>query len=309
MLALPRYGIRVSTNLHNCREESVCDWIEGTLLFSEERISSIDIIDILLEENVYQSQDFASEFVESIFNTINRRQNWLGDARTIEVDRRVMNRSKDWQSVPAHAFCLATALRELYPEWSQSLGNDFTVQGELFERIVEASFVRNGWEVYRTGWNSTAPPADFAETLLRISEQINDPALIGYLPPAVKDLGLDLICFRPFTDRRGGYPLYLVQCASGQHWERKLRTPSLDSWRDLIRFSAPHLRGIAIPFMVMSDDEFRSARLRSEGLFLDRYRVLSTGGQEDHWLLEPLRTEVINWLSPVINTLPEHELQ
>lgn len=61
MLQLPTVGIRRSVGTHNCQQDAILDWIEASLLFTERRVSKADVVGILCEENVYDSQAFANK--------------------------------------------------------------------------------------------------------------------------------------------------------------------------------------------------------------------------------------------------------
>src|SRR5690606_36485454 len=80
-----------------------------------------------------------------------------------------------------------------------------------------------------------------------------------------KELGLDLLCYRPFADERVGIPVFLMQCASGGNWQSKRKTPDIDAWCDLIRFKNNVVRGFAAPFALL-DEEFARSTVHVKGL-------------------------------------------
>lgn len=305
ILSLPEHGFQVSKTKHNVDRSIVCDWVEASVLFSNDPVSMNDVVDVLQEENVYSDQDFATELVEETWANIERRQRWLGDSRVVMIadgtDRFVATRA--WQESPAHSFCLAVSLRDLYSKWSESAG-DYIAQGALFEQITAAALQQLGWEAERTGWSGRDGNLSSDDLIARIAERVNESPTGNSAPADTKDVGLDLVCFKPFGDFRGGYPVYLVQCASGANWRRKLRSPALTTWQHLISFSALPQRGIAVAQAFPTDDRFREHRISAEGIFWDRYRLLAAGSKRIDWLPVKLTGEVISWLGPRIATLP-----
>ena len=305
MLRLPDVGVRLSIKEHNSDLSVLCDWVEASVLLLDETLSAIEVIDVLMEEQVYREQDFAHEIVEQVWAAIERRQSWLNASRIIRVHGARLVRNLEWAQVPAHAFCLVVALRRCLKTWSEAVGPNYVEQGHLFERITEEALVEQGWEVFRTGWAGIATPPAFVDIVGQIADRLNEPAMSGLdLPQEVKDQGLDLVCTRPFQDRRGGHVLYLVQCASGDNWRTKLRTPSFELWRDLVRFSSPYPRAIAVPFAFPEDEAFRVTRLSADGVFLDRFRILGAGLRRVGWESGDLTQDLLRWLEPKIALLP-----
>src|SRR6266576_3611284 len=278
MLSLPDEGVRLSVKEHNSDLSVLCDWVEASVLLGTETVSTIDLVDILMEEQVYREQDFAHEIIEQVRTVVSRRQNWLSASRAVSIEGARFVRALDWRQVPAHAFCLIVALRRCFKTWSRDLGPNYVDQGRLFEWVTAESLTRGGWKVFRTGWAGLNTPPAFVGVVTQIANLLNEPATLDLgISRQVKDQGLDLLCYRPFADRRGGHILFLVQCASGDNWTGKLRTPSENTWRDLVRFSSPYPRAIAVPFAFPDDNTFREVRKSADGIFLDRFRILEAG--------------------------------
>ena len=309
MLALPQFGVARSVNEHNCDLHGLADWIEGSVLFHQEVFSSPDAVDILLENSVYESQEFAWEFVLSVWGEIRRRRGLLGKGYPIDlVDKRLVPKRK-WREVPALSFCLALSFVKWYPNWASSLPKALKAhveQGRLLECISAEALKAElaDWQVHMIGWSRTKTG--------RLEQRANEIAdLLGerignvklWTPAKAKDAGLDVLCFRPFPDGRGGIPVYLVQCASGMDWDTKLHTPELKIWTKIIDFSATPTKAFAMPF-TLPEDEFLIACNRVDGLFLDRYRLLSPARRSYDWLSKPLGSELVKWLKPRVKELP-----
>ncbi len=308
MLAIPRRGISRSTNVHNVDLDVFCDWIEGSTLFIEEdELSASDIVDALGEGEIYEDQDFAWEIVSDAWSELRRRQDWIGSGCPVEVLDRRLRRRYDWRDTPAHSFCIALAFAKWYPTWARGFGTDFTIQGELFELLARESLQRlfPGWEIHATGWTRTHAKklaAVVSEVASRLGESVGD---IGrWTKPRANEAGLDLLCYRPFPDKRVGVPVYLLQCASGGDWEGKLHTPNLDIWRNIVHFASMPKKAFATPFAFRDDEFVRNCGIVN-GMLLDRCRLLSPAREDAHWVSDALKDRLVAWLQPRIDQLPK----
>lgn len=308
MLRLPDKGISRSIARHNVRLDSLTDWLEGSLLFSETEISVTDVIDLLIEELIYEDQDFAAEVVSDVWAEMQRRQQWISAHGPFQIQKRRITRVKHWQDVAGDSFCILLSLAHRYSNWSTELGQGYVEQGELFEKLTKESLQQQfpGWTIYQTGW-TRSNTTQLAEVVRHLTELLGEtPGKIElWDEPRAKEKGLDLLCYRPFTDNRVAVPVYLIQCASGGRWEHKRKTPDLEIWRSVIQFTVMPKRGFAIPF-ALSDKDFEQSATIIDGLLVDRCRLLAAAQAEQEWLSYQLKDQLINWLEPRIVTLPYH---
>jgi hypothetical protein len=309
MLRIPDHGFRPSVKEHNVQLDTMADWIEGSVAFSDEAISWSDVADALKENNIYRNEDFAFEHIANVWAELDRRQRTLGAAAPYVAHGKRISRSKDWADLPAYGFCLMLSLQLHYSGWtSENFGGDYTAQGELFEQVTAESLTALGWRAHRTGWSKTN-----VESLTEIvfdvsshlSEEARPEAIQVWTEEKAKDAGLDIVCSRAFTDGWGGRPLYLLQCASGGNWEGKLASPDLRIWDKLIDFTNQPLRGFAMPFALLKDEFRRSAGRDGMGLFLDRHRLMAPAFDDGtNWLTAPLTHDLLNWTRPRVERLP-----
>ncbi len=130
MLALPTKGFAPSAKKHNVRIDCLCEWIEGCVTFEQDRISQTDIIDMLIEGNLYTDQNFAKQRVDDAFTELARRGRCLGQNCPFSIHPRHVNRTKSWEDSPAYAFCLLVSLQVFYrAAFNEAFGADFTEQG------------------------------------------------------------------------------------------------------------------------------------------------------------------------------------
>jgi len=309
MLALPTRGISRSVNVHNVELDVLCDWIESSLLFEDEEISTTDVVDALLEEHIYDDSDMSSEIVSCAWTELRRRKSWIQEGTPFSITPYRISRIRTWRKVSAHSFCLLLSLSKWYRSWAQQFGSDYTEQGELFEELIKESLGQqfSDWQIIVTGWSRTR-----RNKLTRI---VNDIAsklgesvgnISRWTNENVKDAELDMLCYRPFVDGRVGIPLYLFQCASGADWESKLHTPRIKIWKRLVEFTAEPKKAFATPFALLDDSFVRSCNL-VDGMLIDRYRILAAVDYKKNWISSELKRRLISWSKYRIAKLPRLE--
>ena len=283
MLPIPTSGFPQPTVTppeieHNIKLEILCDWIEASVLFDEEDLSTTDVVDILTKEEIYDDSDLALEIVEWGWRKLKRRLRWIGEGSPFSFIGRKMRRMRSWEENPAHSFCILLSMPLCYTDWSTGLhGVGYSEQGRLFESLTKASIESqfSDWEVYQAGW-SVSNPVKLSEVVDEVASRLGEEMknITPWENPEGNDAGLDLLCYRPFPDNRAGIPVYLMQCASGKNWKFKLKEPDLKTWMKMIDFVAIPRKAFAIPF-ALPDDEFKSRCNVVDGLLLDRYRLLA----------------------------------
>lgn len=312
MLALPDVGMHRSIKENNVKFDILCDWIEGSILFDEnvDKFSAIDVVDVLIDENVCDEQDLAMEIVSNAWIELERRLNWIAPGIPFFISNSRVRRIDSWQETPAHSFCVLLSLAQCYEEWGGCIsGSDYREQGELFELLTQESLENQflDWQVERTGW-SPLQQTSLPEIVNKIADYLGETVsnnLDQRLRPREKDAGLDILCYRPFPDKRGGLPVYLIQCASGQDWTTKMHTPNINRWRQFIDFVVLPQKAFAIPF-ALSDDDFKRYSPDVGGLFLDRYRLLGAAKFSEQWESSLLKDRIIEWAKPRVDQLPRN---
>jgi len=311
MLALPEIGITPFRNGHRTDLGIFCDWLEGSLLFTGDgRLSLSDIKDVLMEEHLYVQQDKASEFLADVWRELDRRKSALGASYPIRIENLRLLRLTAWRQSPAYSFCLLLSYADRYGRWAKGFGPDFTEQGLLFEEITAQALRQefDGWSIHSTGWSRAQAAkleAIVEEVRIHLGEEAGKPERFPRFK-AAKDAGLDIVLSRPFSDNRVGFPLYLVQCASGAKWEGKRNEPNLNIWRTLIDFAVVPKKALAIPF-ALPDREFWVSCRHMDGMIIDRMRLLSGRRRGITSVSNNVKRRVIGWMAPRVKVLPLHK--
>ena len=79
MLPIPDSGMHRSINKHRIKFDFLCDWIEGSILFdaNEDEFSIRDVVDVLIDESIYEESDFAMEIVLDAWQELESRLKWI----------------------------------------------------------------------------------------------------------------------------------------------------------------------------------------------------------------------------------------
>lgn len=131
MIRMPMKGMASSVKVHNCDLAVTCDWVESWVLLCDEEVSWSDIRDVLLEQQIYRDQDFADEFIESVWSEMRQRITWLEKSSPIRMDGLRLTPERIATDAVAHAFMLIVSLAPQFPGWSKHFGVDYRLQGEL----------------------------------------------------------------------------------------------------------------------------------------------------------------------------------
>lgn len=309
MLELPSRGINRSIRVHNVKLDVFCDWIEGSVLFKDGEVSSTDVVDALIEEQIYDNQDFASEMANNAWTELRRRLYCIGNQAPFFISANRITRIREWQDAPAYSFCILLALANWYKRWAIQFGSDYTEQGEIFELLTKESLKLqfSGWQIYQTGWTRTKA-VKLAEVVDEIANQLGECKgnIERWASLNANEAGLDLLCYRPFIDNRVGIPVYLTQCASGADWRDKLKTPDLDLWTKIIQFTAQPQRAFATPFAFLDEDFIKNCVIVN-GMLLDRYRLLAAAKLAKNWESQLLKERIVMWAGSRVSKLPGYD--
>ncbi|WP_145962760.1 hypothetical protein [Mangrovicoccus ximenensis] len=308
MLKIPGKNFARSVNKINVATCTLADWLEATVLFDEAEVSKSDVVDLLIEEQICNDgdQDLANEIADQGWAEIRLRQSWGGTPPSLVIGPTRLKLDDDWRAEPIHAFFVMLSILQLYPDWAERHKN-FSVQGELFEKVSEeiCPGLLPGWSTVRAGWSpDNAVNIDMiVENLCGRLNTLGSLRLDAWTSDSANDGGLDIVCYREFSDSREATPTYFLQCASGTNWRSKIHTPSAVSWMKYLDSAVQPSTGILAPF-VISTEEIRRAGLSGQITVFDRIRLLHAYYQHEINLSAPVRDEVIAWIEARAADIP-----
>lgn len=305
MIVIPTRGMARSVQAHNVSLDVLAEWIEASVLFTDDELSRTDVCDRLVEEEKYESQDFAKIIVNEAWDEISRRERLCTGAYALTVDGDWVRRTDAWDARPAHVFCTLLSISGAYDWWVEEFGRDYTEQGELFEELTANALntIAPDWRTYLTGWSksNTEGFKSIANEVTKLVG-IGDPDLDLWDDDDAKDMTLDILFYRPFPDGRQGFPYFMVQCASGANWPNKIRDPDLNVWSNIVRPITKPMRGVAIPYCC-SERDFHQYCVKTEGLLLDRCRLLSASQLSSSWLPNSIGDRIKAWAQPRVDKI------
>jgi hypothetical protein len=297
-----------SVNEHNVNRNVLCDWIEASAVFDDEQLSKSDVVDMLMEHEIYAKQDFAAEVVDQAWAVVSRRIAYLNSPLGLEVVGKRIARKTEWTEFPAYGFCLVLSSALLYPDWAQEQWGTASKRGDLFEELAKESFATSlsGWTVRRIGW-SPKNPVKLRGAIASIVSDLNEVAgseLELHVDENANELGLDLLAYYSYGDIHASMPVLLVQCASGGDWLKKRKTPDLELWNKIVSFNSNPVRGFAMPFAYAEPNEFRKDTMSVNGVFLDRNRLLGAFRRNSSQVSDALDKKLVKWIKPLLTTMP-----
>ena len=289
--------------------ELACDWIEASVLFSGESISAPTVADLLEESQWFAGREEARQFIDEVWSRLRSRQIEEGGKGPFNFTyQTIHSKVGGWTETPAHAYCLLLSYARHHAEWAKKRPWNYNQQGEIFELLTHQALVAlfPTWKVFRTGWSS-ATPAKLSRVVSEIASRLCGEVrnLKRWDKKEAKEQGLDILCYRQFNDSRGNFPAFFVQCASGQNFTKKLKEPDLLVWNDLVSLVPTSLarKAFATPF-TFPKKQFEQHAIRSEGLLLDRGRLLSSATHLESWLELKTAKQICKWAKTHIKNLP-----
>jgi hypothetical protein len=311
MLALPDEGLNRSVQNHNVDLDILCDWIEASAVFGESQISKSDIVDVLLDNEIYSKSDFAFEIVDQAWAVVLARTKYLNAPLGIAGTGNRITRRDHWTQSPAYSFCLVLACAALYPTWARTSWEDGASDPrDLFEELAWESFssALTGWTIRRIGW-SPDHPVKLRSCINSIIDDLNEVAgaeLELHVDSKANELGLDLLAFCSFADNHASLPVFLIQCASGRNWKSKRQTPDIEVWRSIVSFNSNPVRAVAIPFAFAEASNFRKHSKSVNGVFFDRCRLLGSFPRKSTTVSADLSLKLARWVTNCVNTIPRN---
>lgn len=262
----------------------VADWVEFYVNATKSDLSKSELISYI-EDSSGSEPDAA--FIDDVWQELEFRLFLYGaENPPYRVDPREIIPLIDWNIKPEYLACVILSID----------GNsvDSASTGKLFERL--------SCKAVKKYFNGEAVIYGFPnkQSIKDITVLMNET--FGFNPSSnFKDRGVDIICWKPFGDKRKSQISAIIQCAAGHNWKGKLLSIPIDAWKQYILWSGSlPIKGFTTPTII--DDGIFYDVVTDSGLMFDRprlYRNFLHDNNDD----ADLHRDLISWCASKVSSL------
>jgi hypothetical protein len=278
------------TNNYALDSELIADWIELNALSQSDNASGFDKLRSFVSEKL----DVPSQRVDVSLNLIKRRSEVLLDAYPFEVKSVGMVRRQDWDRLP-YSFLLRISSNVSH--YFSLASDQNTERVESFEKLVVVA-MRNlmgfGSKAIRFGFPSEDRPIEFPRAIEWLSNRMGIKSGEAYRPPRRKDGGVDVVAWRPFKDRRNGFPVYLVQVTCEKNFSHKIYDVDLRLWSGWLNLDSDPVSVLAVPTTISPGEEWNE--ISSRVVVLERIRICELLEISKIRMIQESDTNRYNWI-------------
>jgi hypothetical protein len=254
-------------NSYPLHSELIADWIELNSLSQTDNATGFDKLRAVTSEAL----ELPPERIDVALNVIKRRFELLQSEYPFEVKSVGMVRRPDWNALP-YTFLLRISSGVDHPFSLSSEENSDRI--ESFENLVVIA-VQNllgaGSKALRFGFPSEDRPAEFPKAIEWLSNRMGIKPGQAYRPPRRKDGGVDVVAWRPFKDRRNGFPVYLVQVTCERNYSHKVLDIDLRLWSGWLNLDVDPVSVLAVPTSISHGEEWNE--ISSRVVVIERLRL------------------------------------
>jgi hypothetical protein len=137
--------------------------------------------------------------------------------------------------------------------------------------IAMKNLLGSNSQALRFGFPSEDRPVEFPKAIEWLSKRMGIKSGEAYRPPRRKDGGVDVVAWRPFKDRRNGFPVYLVQVTCERSYSHKIYDVDLRLWSGWLNLDADPISVLAVPTTISPGEEWNE--ISSRVVVLERVRI------------------------------------
>ena len=255
------------SNSYLLDSELIADWLELHCLSQLDNAAGYDRLRNLASEEL----DLPIHRIDVAFNIMRRRSEVLVTAYPFELRSVGMVRRSNWSSLPyVYLLRISSGLNHSF-----SLSSDNNSQRvENFENLVVVALknmLGTHSQALRFGFPSEDRPAEFPRAIEWLSARMGISPGHTYRPPRRKDGGVDVVAWRPFKDRRNGFPVYLVQVTCERNYSHKVFDIDLRLWSGWLNLDSDPVSVLAVPTTISPGEEWNE--ISSKVIVLERMRI------------------------------------
>jgi hypothetical protein len=257
--------------------EEIADWIEIAILSGGHRGNTN-----------HQLEIWANDFcglsplqVAGGLKVIERRAQILRDLYPFEINELavVLDRSKCETS---YVYLLLASRPSYSFKWQTS--SPTNEESEVFEVFVSKcleNYLGTDAQAIPFGWPSKfGRPMEFHLAINWLADKLGIKQGSGFRPPRRKDGGVDVVAWKPFKDRRTGFPVYLVQCTLQKEFTSKARDIDLRLWAGWLEMDRDPMTILAIPKTVPPGEQWNE--ISANAIIFDRLRLAQCSEDSIH---------------------------
>lgn len=248
--------------------EEIADWIELAILASGNKGNT-----------THKIQKWASDWanlselqVASGIKVMERRSGLLGSKYPFEVNdfAIVFNQSME---LSAYTYLLLITRPASPVSWQTTVPTQD--ESDLFEEFVALAlkdYLGEPAEAIPFGWPSKfGRPQEFPLAIDWLAEKLGLKLGSAFRPPRRKDGGVDVVAWKPFKDRRSGFPIYLIQCTLQKEFVSKSRDIDLRIWAGWLEMDHDPVSILAIPRSIAPGESWNE--ITANSIIFDRFRL------------------------------------
>jgi hypothetical protein len=251
--------------------EEIADWIELAILAGGQKGNAN-----------HKIQSWASDWanltelqVASGLKAMERRSNLLGPRYPFQVNEFAVIFDQSME-VSIYTYLLLITRPGTSVSWQSPVPTQ--EESDLFEEVVALSlkdYLGEPAEAIPFGWPSKfGRPAEFPLAIEWIAGKMGLKLGGAFRPPRRKDGGVDVVAWKPFKDRRSGFPIYLVQCTLQKEYVSKSRDIDLRIWAGWLEMDRDPITILAIPRSISPGESWNEVTANS--IIFDRFRLVES---------------------------------
>ena len=161
-------------------------------------------------------------------------------------------------------------------------GSDLQKASDMFEELTcraVKGYLGEGSEAIIFGPNNLHRPVSFKDAIKWLAKQLRVAEGKERKPSTRKDGGVDVVGWKPHTDKRTGMTVLLIQSTIGKDIFKKTADIDLDLWKGWLKFRPDPTMAIATPCQIPFDDEWDEIGKRA--MLFDRTRIANLIDEEN----------------------------
>jgi hypothetical protein len=247
--------------------ELIADWIELSALSQSDNATGFDKLRSVVGEEL----GIPLQRVDVAINLLKRRYEILGMVYPFEIKTVGMVRRQEWAALPYTYLLRISSGTDHSFSLSTGTNSDRVVNFEKLVVFAMQSLLGSGSKALRFGFPSEDRPVEFPKAIEWLSKRMGINSGQAYRPPRRKDGGVDVVAWRPFRDRRNGFPVYLVQVTCERSYSHKIYDVDLRLWSGWLNLDADPVSVLAVPTTISAGEEWNE--ISSRVVVLERTRI------------------------------------